>query len=81
MNASFRSLLVFLLLLLLMPVVEASAQGRSSGARGNKASRYSIVEDYKEAYAKPKARTHRGLFGKRKSAGYSYARTHRTHSW
>jgi hypothetical protein len=78
MNASIRSLFVFILLLLLMPTVEASAQGRSS-SRGSKTNRYSIVELYKDAYAKPRA--HRGLFGKRKSAGHNYARTHRTHSW
>ena len=76
MNPSFRSL--FFALLLLIPALSTVAKGSSSqGSRSSAGTRYSIVTEYKEAYAQPRAR--HTLFGKRKTAGHSYAKKHRAH--
>ncbi len=80
MNPLFRSLLI--VLFLLASALTSTAQHRPLLGGGNTrstASRYSIVEEYKKAYARP--RTRRTLFGKHKSASYFYVRAHRARRW
>lgn len=75
MNASLR-LLAFALLLLI-PALSTVARDSSSARSGG--GRYSVVQEYKEAYAKPRAPRSFFGFGKRKTAGQVYAKKHRAH--
>ena len=62
----------FLMLLLVVAGFESAAARPSSG---KEAERYSVVKEYKQAYARP----HRTLFGKRKLVSKKYARLNRPH--
>lgn len=79
MNAFLRSLLVLVTILLLLPTREAAAGprrallGTGTGAPG----KYSLVEEYKGAYARPK----RKLFGKRKAVNRQFIRARRPSRW
>jgi hypothetical protein len=71
MNALLRLLLVCAsLILLIFASTEATAGPRRSLFGSSGPTRYSIVEEYKGAYAKPS----RTLFGKRKMANKAHVR-------
>jgi hypothetical protein len=74
MNASLR--LLALLLLILLPALSPSAEARDRSADGP--ARYSLVEEYKGAYAKPRARRSFFGFGKPRKANHGYKKVRRT---
>lgn len=78
MNSSFRPLLV--VVFLLVSTLTSLAEHRSVWVKKSAGDRTSIVREYKQAYARPRAR--RTLFGKRKTAAHAHARMYRrTHRW
>ncbi len=78
MNASVRPLItLFSLLILLVTSATEAVAARDTRSNGSTPSRYSVVEEYKESYRKPR----RTLFGKRKLVSHNYARKHRRSPW
>ena len=77
MNAFLRSLLVLVTLLLLLPTHEAAAGPLRALLGTDAPGKYSVVKEYKEAYARPK----RKLFGKRKTVNRQLMRARRVSRW